>query len=206
MYRAPLRRPSPRYHRGNGRPHELASAVQPRARRRHPGGIQGDLTEERVVAIVNAANTHLAHGGGLAGAIVRKGGRVIQEESERVAPVPVGGAATTGAGALPCAWVIHAVGPIWGDGDEEAKLRSAVRSALDEALRLEAASVALPAISTGIFGYPKEDGTRHIVEEAVTWITAHPTAPIRLLRFTAFDQPTADLFAVALESGVAADQ
>jgi O-acetyl-ADP-ribose deacetylase (regulator of RNase III) len=166
--------------------------------------VQGDLTEERVVAIVNAANTHLAHGGGIAGAIVRKGGRVIQDESYRVAPVPVGGAVATGAGALPCSWVIHAVGPTWGEGNEEAKLRSAVRSALDEALRLEAASVALPAISTGIFGYPKELGTRHIVEEAVAWLAAHPTAPIRLLRFTAFDQPTAELFAAALSSVAAA--
>jgi O-acetyl-ADP-ribose deacetylase (regulator of RNase III) len=165
--------------------------------------VQGDLTEERVAAIVNAANTHLAHGGGLAGAIVRRGGRVIQDESDRVAPVPVGKAAATVAGALPCTWVIHAVGPRWGEGNEEAKLRSAVRSALDEALRLGAASVALPAISTGIFGYPKELGTRHIVEEALAWAAAHPDTPIRLLRFTAFDQPTADLFAAALKTGSA---
>ena len=73
-----------------------------------------DLTELPVDAIVNAANSALAHGGGLAGAIVRRGGAVIQEESDRLAPVPVGDAATTRAGALPCRWVIHAVGPRWG--------------------------------------------------------------------------------------------
>ena len=81
-----------------------------------------------------------------------------------VAPVPVGSVAVTGAGALPCRWVIHAVGPRWGEGDEEAKLRSALRSALEEAERLGAASLAVPAISTGIFGYPRDEGTRHIVD------------------------------------------
>jgi O-acetyl-ADP-ribose deacetylase len=160
--------------------------------------VQGDLTDERVDAIVNAANTHLAHGGGIAGAIVRRGGVSIQEESDRVAPVPVGGAASTSAGKLPCRWVIHAVGPIWGDGDEENKLRSAVRASLTEAQRLGVSSLALPAISTGVFGYPKADGTRQIVEETVAWLVAHPSSPLERVRFTAFDSPTAELFAAAL--------
>ncbi len=162
--------------------------------------VLGDLTELPVDAIVNAANSALAHGGGLAGAIVRRGGAVIQEESDRLAPVPVGGAATTGAGALPCRWVIHAVGPRWGEGDEELKLRSAVRSSLVEATRLAARSLALPAISTGIFGYPKRDGTRVIVDELCRWLVAHPQTTLRDVRLAAFDEETAALFATAIAS------
>ena len=81
--------------------------------------VLGDMTAEPVDAIVNAANSKLVHGGGLAGAIVARGGVVIQEESDRLAPVATGKAVATSAGALPCRWVIHAVGPVWGDGDEE---------------------------------------------------------------------------------------
>lgn len=162
--------------------------------------VLGDLTEERVDAIVNAANSHLAHGGGLAGAIVRRGGDVIQRESDRLAPVSVGSAATTGAGSLPSRWVIHAVGPRWGEGDEERKLRSAVRSSLAEADRLGAASVALPAISTGIFGYPKREGTRVITEETCGWLSEHDGTSLAEVRLTAFDEETAALFAEALRS------
>lgn len=119
--------------------------------------IEGDITAlDDVDAIVNAANTHLQHGAGVAGAIVARGGSVIQEESNRIAPVPVGGAAVTSAGALPCRYVIHAVGPRMGEGDEEAKLRSATLSALTRAEELGIRSVAFPAISAGIFGFPIE--------------------------------------------------
>jgi O-acetyl-ADP-ribose deacetylase (regulator of RNase III) len=162
--------------------------------------VLGDLTELPVDAIVNAANSALSHGGGLAGAIIRRGGAVIQEASDRLAPVPVGGAATTGAGALPCRWVIHAVGPRWGEGDEELKLRSAVRSSLVEATRLAARSLAVPAISTGIFGYPKRDGTRVIVDELCRWLAEHPETSLRDVRLTAFDAETAGLFATAIAS------
>ena len=160
--------------------------------------VLGDITGERVDAIVNAANTQLAHGGGLAGAVVAHGGKVIQEESDRLAPVATGDAVVTSAGALPCRWVIHAVGPIWGRGEEEALLRSAVRSSLDRAAEVGAKSLALPAISTGIFGYPKEDGTAVIVEETRSWLAKYPDSPLAVVRFTAFDEPTAALFAEAL--------
>jgi len=161
--------------------------------------VLGDLTVERVDAIVNAANSMLAHGGGLAGAIVARGGQVIQSESSRLAPVAVGGAVVTTAGDLPCSWVIHAVGPRWGEGDEEAKLRSAVRSSLEEADRLAARTVALPAISTGIFGYPKREGTRVIVDELLRWIERGPKTRLEAVHLTAFDRPTAELFANALQ-------
>jgi O-acetyl-ADP-ribose deacetylase (regulator of RNase III) len=162
--------------------------------------VLGDLTDERVDAVVNAANEHLRHGGGLAGAIVRRGGETIQWESDRLAPVPVGGAVSTSAGDLPSRWVIHAVGPRWGEGDEEEKLRSAVRSSLAEAHRLGARSVALPAISTGIFGYPKESGTRVLVDEVRGWLAWHPNAGLHSVRLVAFDDVTADLFARALRA------
>ena len=162
--------------------------------------VLGDLTAERVDAIVNAANSMLVHGGGLAGAIVARGGAIVQEESRKLAPVPVGGAVATSAGALPCTWVVHAVGPRWGEGDEESKLRSAVRSSLLEAERLAARTVALPAISTGIFGYPKDEGTRVIVEEALSFIGDEPGARFDAIHFTAFDEPTARLFAGALRT------
>ena len=162
--------------------------------------VLGDLTAERVDAVVNAANSRLAHGGGLAGAIVARGGAVIQEESSRLAPVAVGGAVATTAGALPCRWVIHAVGPRWGEGDEEAKLRSAVRSSLAEARRLAVRTLALPAISTGIFGYPKEEGTRVIVDELVRWIEKGRGPAFEAIHLTAFDRTTAELFASALRA------
>ncbi|HVR44213.1 MAG TPA: macro domain-containing protein [Thermoanaerobaculia bacterium] len=114
----------------------------------------GDITTLEVDAIVNAANSSLQHGGGVAAAIVRRGGSVIQQQSDRIGFVPVGSAAVTDGGSLPSRWVIHAVGPRMGEGDEERKLRDATRSALERAEELRARSVAFPAISTGIFGYP----------------------------------------------------
>lgn len=152
--------------------------------------VQGDLTEQRVDAIVNAANCGLAHGGGLAAAIVRRGGDEIQAESWSKAPVPVGDAVVTGAGRLPCRHVIHAVGPRFGEGDEEAKLRRAVRSALACAEALGLASVALPAISTGIFGYPKADGCRVIVAEVRAHLEGR-RGTVREIRLVSLDEETA---------------
>ena len=92
--------------------------------------VQGDITERDTDAIVNAANSYLQHGGGVAGAIVRKGGQIIQDESDRIGFVPVGNAAVTTAGKLPSKYVIHAVGPRMGEGDEDNKLKSAVLKSL----------------------------------------------------------------------------
>ena len=122
--------------------------------------LQGDITEVEAGAIVNAANSYLEHGGGVAGAIVRKGGWVIQEESRewvrRHGPVPVGGVAVTSAGRLRAKYVIHAVGPRCGVEPIE-KLGEAVKNALLKADELGVESVALPAISTGVFGCPYHD-------------------------------------------------
>jgi O-acetyl-ADP-ribose deacetylase (regulator of RNase III) len=119
--------------------------------------IQGNITEVSADAIVNAANSYLMHGGGVAYAIVKKGGYEIQEESNRYikehGPVKVGEVAVTGAGRLNARYVIHAVGPRYGvEGDD--KLESAVRKSLEKADELKLTSIALPAISTGIYGYP----------------------------------------------------
>lgn len=158
---------------------------------------KGDLTRERVDAIVNAANEHLAHGGGLAGAIVRAGGEVIQRESDAVAPVPTGGAKATGAGALPCRRVIHAVGPIYSRyTPEEADrlLASATESALAVATAEGLESVALPAISSGIFGFPKERCARVMIATVVGFLEATPAAPLREVRLCNFDEPTVEVF------------
>ena len=122
--------------------------------------VRGDITELDADAIVNAANERLEHGGGVAGAIVRKGGRDIQEESyawiKAHGRVKTGDAVATGAGRLEAKYVIHAVGPVMGSGDEDAKLLSATVKSLELANDLNLHSIAFPAISTGIFGFPVE--------------------------------------------------
>ena len=117
---------------------------------------KGDITEQDTEAIVNAANSYLKHGGGVAEAIVRKGGRIIQEESDNIGYVEVGEVGVTSGGKLKCKYVIHAVGPRWGEGNEDEKLRKAVRRSLEKATELKITSIAIPAISSGIFGFPKE--------------------------------------------------
>ncbi len=157
----------------------------------------GDITEERVDAIVNAANENLNHGGGLAAAIVRKGGHIIQEESNKLGRVPTGQARATTGGKLHAKYVIHAVGPRWigGDKGEEALLRSAVRSALEEASILRVRSIAFPAISTGIFGYPVEPAAHAIISEIVSYLKYKSSnSSLRLVKIVLFDKPTYEVF------------
>ena len=126
---------------------------------------EGDITDLEVDAIVNAANEQLQLGTGVAGAIRRKGGASIQEECNRIGGTPVGTAVMTAAGHLPAKWVIHAVGPRMGDGDEDKKLAAAVRAALALADRRGVKSIALPAISTGVFGFPMDRAARIMLTE-----------------------------------------
>lgn len=130
--------------------------------------IQGDITSLRVDAIVNAANEQLQLGAGVAGAIRRKGGPSVQQECDRIGGCAVGGAVVTGGGTLPARFVIHAVGPVWrgGQAGEEKLLASAVRSALERAEEIGAKSVALPAISTGVYGFPLKRAAEISVGEA----------------------------------------
>ena len=127
--------------------------------------VQGDITDMEVDAIVNAANEHLQLGEGVAGAIRRKGGASIQEECNRIGSTPVGTAVMTGAGHLKARQVIHAVGPRMGEGDEDRKLASAVRSALALSDRRGLKSIAIPALSTGVFGFPMERAARVMLTE-----------------------------------------
>ena len=127
--------------------------------------IEGDITELDVDVIVNPANEQLQLGGGVAGAIRAKGGPSIQEECDRIGGTPVGTAVMTGAGNLKARHVIHAVGPRMGEGDEDKKLAAAVRAALALADRRGVKSIALPAISTGIFGFPIDRAARILLTE-----------------------------------------
>ena len=159
---------------------------------------QGDLTAEAVDAIVNAANERLSHGGGVAGAIRRKGGHSIQAESDEWVRehgrVPTGSAAITGAGKLPAKYVIHAVGPVWGSGDDERKLASAVRSALELAAENGVRSIAIPGISSGIFGGPKDICARVIIRAAVDYLQSHPASSVREVHFCNIDAETVSAF------------
>ena len=135
--------------------------------------VQNSLIEEKTEAIVNPANEHLVHGGGVAGLIVQAGGSDIQDESYRKAPVKTGQAVYTTAGKLPFKTIIHTVGPIWQGGGqhEQQLLQSAVHAALELAEQLGLASVSLPAISTGIFGFPLEPAV-HIIVETISGFLA----------------------------------
>jgi O-acetyl-ADP-ribose deacetylase (regulator of RNase III) len=155
---------------------------------------QGDITERNADAIVNAANSYLQHGGGVAGAIVRKGGSVIQEESDKIGFTAVGTAAITTAGRLPAKFVIHAVGPRMGEGDEDNKLRSAVLSSLRLASRKRLASISLPAISSGIFGFPKDRCANILIQTAVDFLNSHGESSLRLVEFCIYDDLTLGYF------------
>jgi len=167
--------------------------------------VQGDLTLERVDAIVNAANSQLMHGGGVAGHISRQGGPVIQAESNAWVrlhgPVSHAEPAYTAAGKLPCRYVIHAVGPVWGEGDEDRKLNAAIYGSLHLADRLKIASIAFPAISTGIFGFPKDRAAGIILETILDFFQACPDSGIRQVRLVLFDSPTLDAFLDAWKAG-----
>jgi O-acetyl-ADP-ribose deacetylase (regulator of RNase III) len=162
-----------------------------------------DITVARVDAIVNAANESLQLGAGVAGAIRRRGGRTIQEECDRIGYCPVGQAVITGAGNLPARWVIHAVGPVWRGGDEgeDLLLASAVLAALGRAEEAGAKSVALPAISTGVFGYPAERAAKISVGAARTF--ARDARGVERIVFCLFDDDRFEVFRKELEKAEA---
>jgi O-acetyl-ADP-ribose deacetylase (regulator of RNase III) len=128
--------------------------------------IKGDITLLDTEAIVNPANTFLMHTGGLAAAIVKRGGMIIQQESKKMGNVPTGSAVITTAGNMKAKHVIHAVGPRYKDGKsgEAEKLQSAVRASMEVADKKKLKSIAIPAISSGIFGYPIAESAKIIVE------------------------------------------
>lgn len=165
--------------------------------------VHGDLTEQQVDAIINAANQRLEHGGGVAAVIARKGGSVIQRESRRWVQqhgtISHGTPALTAAGDLPCQHVIHAVGPRWGEGDEAHKLKQAVISALELAAGRQLTSLALPPISTGIFGYPKDQAAEVILDAVAQFAGSQPESSLQLVRLTIIDQATLTPFQRAFD-------
>jgi O-acetyl-ADP-ribose deacetylase len=158
--------------------------------------VVGDLTEQRVDAIVNAANESLLGGGGVDGAIHRAGGPKILAESRELGGCATGDAKPTTAGQLPARWVIHAVGPVWRGGgwSEPEQLASAHRRALEVARDLGARTVAFPAISCGIYGYPPE-----LAAPVAVGVLAEFEHDFELVRFVFLDEALRDVFAAARE-------
>ena len=155
--------------------------------------IQGDLTDQAVDAIVNAANSQLILGGGVAGAIRQKGGPAIQSECNARAPIDVGQAVITTAGDLNAKHVIHVVGPRMGEGDEDHKLRMATRNTLKLADQNSLSSLAFCAISTGIFGYPKDRCAKIMLTETLGYLKG--ATGLKKVLFCLYDKSTYDIFA-----------
>ena len=132
--------------------------------------VQGDITEMDTEVIVNAANAQLILGGGVAGAIKRKGGSIIQEECNKIGGSFVGGAVITTGGNLKAKYVIHAVGPRMGEDGEREKLKNATLNSLKLMDKYKLKSISFPAISTGIFGYPIEDCAQIMISTAKEYL------------------------------------
>jgi O-acetyl-ADP-ribose deacetylase (regulator of RNase III) len=159
--------------------------------------IQGDITTVAADAIVNAANSSLAGGGGVDGAIHRAGGPSIIEECRRIGACPAGSAVATGAGKLPAKWVFHAVGPIYrGKEKDVEQLASCHLKCLDLALEKGCRSIAFPAISTGAYGYPVAEASVIAVGSVHGWLLKHPDALDRVV-FVLFDADTLQAYQAA---------
>ncbi|MGD0200961.1 MAG: O-acetyl-ADP-ribose deacetylase [Bryobacteraceae bacterium] len=185
----------------------MAEAV-PSAEREFAGGrrlrlLVGDITCVAADALVNAANSALAGGGGVDGAIHRAGGPAIMRELDgiraRTGGCPTGSAVATAAGALPARWVFHAVGPVWSGGrrGEEDLLASCYRTCLALAEERGVATIAFPSISTGAYGYPVEEAAR-IAVAAVAEHLRRPETRLREAVFVLFDRRTFEVYAAAL--------
>ena len=161
---------------------------------------QGDITAETTDAIVNPANSQLLHGGGAARAIAVKGGPAIEEQSrrliDRIGEVPTGKAVMTDAGRLPCKFVIHTVGPVWGEGDEPEKLRRAVWNVLTLAELYNLRSVSMPAISSGVFGFPKPLCAEILLATAAEFLK-QPAVSLNEVVMCNHDRQTTEIFMAA---------
>ena len=159
----------------------------------------GDITRESTEAIVNAANSRLAGGGGVDGAIHRAGGPAIMQQCRKIGRCPTGKAVITTGGALKASYVIHAVGPRYSDGisGEAALLRSAYEESLRLASKKNLRSISFPAISTGAYGYPPHEAARIALQTIIDYLKEHKE--ITLVRFVLYDQTTYNIFAQELE-------
>jgi O-acetyl-ADP-ribose deacetylase (regulator of RNase III) len=154
--------------------------------------IKGDITEQNVDVIVNSANSFLKHGAGVAGAIVRNGGNIIQIESNKIGFVPVGSSVITTSGKLPCNAIIHTVGPKMGEGNEDFKLSKSIHSSLSLASQNGYTSISIPAISSGIFGFPKERCADILLDETIKFLTNtnNNNTTLQLVEFCIIDDET----------------
>ena len=154
----------------------------------------GDITRLQVDAIVNAANKSLLGGGGVDGAIHRAAGRRLLEECRSLHGCETGEAKITRGYNLPAKYVIHTVGPVYsGSGDDPVKLADCYRNSLDLAQANDVHSIAFPAISTGVYGYPKEEACKIAVETVKNWLEKNPDWQIEII-FSCFDQKTRELY------------
>ncbi len=156
--------------------------------------LEGDITRVAVDAIVNAANSALKRGGGVDGAIHRAAGPELQDELDRIGGCPTGECRLSRGHRLPASWIIHAVGPVWhgGTADEDSLLESCYRTAFALARRHGLASLAFPAISTGIYGFPKDRAARIAVAAVLDELSTGGT--VREVRFVCFDAEMAGLY------------
>jgi O-acetyl-ADP-ribose deacetylase (regulator of RNase III) len=159
----------------------------------------GDITKESTDAIVNAANSGLAGGGGVDGAIHRAGGPEIMQQCRKIGGCPTGKAVITTAGNLKAKYVIHTVGPRYydGTGKEAALLKSAYHESLTLASKKNLKSIAFPAISTGAYGYPIHDAARIALQTTIDYLKEHQD--IQLVRFVLYDHTTYDIFTKELK-------
>lgn len=161
---------------------------------------EGDITKEKADAIVNAANKSLLGGGGVDGAIHRAAGPKLLEDCRTLGGCDAGQAKVTGGYKLPARWIIHTVGPVWqgGHNGEPGLLASAYRNSLEQAGRVGAKTVAFPAISTGVYGYPKDKAAGIAVKTVADYLKSHPE--ITEVRFVCFSADSAETHRQALES------
>ena len=160
--------------------------------------VKGDITDMQTDAIVNAANTALKLGGGVAGAIRRKGGPIIQEECNRIGGTHVGGAVITTGGNLEAKFIIHAAGPRQGEEHADEKLKDATLNSLILAEKHNLESIAFPAISTGIFGFPKDRCATIMLSTTIAYLEG-PTK-LQKVVFCLYDQNTVKIFKNTLEA------
>ena len=166
--------------------------------------LEGDLTAQAVDAIVNAANSALVLGAGVAGAIRARGGPTIQQECDRIGPIAVGEAAVTGAGELPARFVIHAAGMPPGGRATEESVRSAMRAALERARERRCRTVAVPAIGAGIAGFPLQRCAEILLEEARRHLEGETS--VEEIRFVLFGEPAYRVFEMVNDAAKVAAQ
>ena len=161
--------------------------------------VPADLTERDVDAIVNAANSGLQHGGGVAGAIVEGAARSSRTRAIKSDMCPWAALQSRPGGKLKARYVIHAVGPRMGEGDEDNKLKNAIKSVLKLASEERLKSISIPAISAGIFGFPKDRCAKILVSEVSVFLRSNPSASLKLVELCIFDRETFGYFKNEME-------